>query len=648
MVRLPKTHRYCYSKNLTNYSINLIVFFAIIFSAAILFADEDISMNTYTKNVPVNQQQTTSLTFKNIFPTQPIQIQLIEPIETTTPYYTPISVTEPIKGREIFVHWTQREISIKDAPESALWRNIPEHEFANHQNSPASASIKMQWDKTYLYVLFDVKDAHVEDSVDSWDGDSVNMIIRNTHWNMTYEQRYDINGHNTGRHEASLILKDGTTVNDDTDLDQGYFVIMKIKWSILKLTPIDGMKIPINLVHVNHDGKPGAKHDEEGVAWSKVIWDGGTAQTTQGSMYLMEKGPLMIERVSEEIQWGKLNPDYIRAEKALYYILEQQIKTTGLFQSYKQEQTAHTFDQALVLIDLAKELEILQPHQQRYRQLYIRAKRLAKKIRNLQNKDGSWYNAYDAYDGHILAKEKYTGVISWVVFALNRYGKITLDQASLESASKGIGYLKTQMRGGALFHEFKDGNIVAVTEANLGGWFAFTAMKETTAANQIKKFLLKEMWSHEEGRFYAGKNVLKGNIDKDPYLDNQTLGSYFLKTIGENNDAMRALQFAMKQFHVKERNEILGLDGRTSNLAVWLGGTFQYITAQGPYAQIFLDKLNTLQQSNGGYPHDSKDMKEPWHTTWTGISATVWAHQANLGTHPLTIARSENSRKEII
>ena len=204
------------------------------------------------------------------------------------------------------------------------------------------------------------------------------------------------------------------------------------------------------------------------------------------------------------------------------------------------------------------------------------------------------------------------------------------------------------MKGGALIHYFDDGNIVAVTEANLNGWFAFTAMNEALYANKIKKFLAKDMWSDQEGRFYAGKNMKTGSIDRDPYLDNQTLGAHFLKTIGRKHDAMRALNYARNTFQVNEQEgKIIGLDGRPSNLAIWLGGTFQYITAKGPYAQFFLSKLNKMQKSNGGFPHDSKDLRDPWHTTWTGISATVWAHQANLGTHPLTLSKRNETTKKL-
>ncbi|MDP8219380.1 MAG: hypothetical protein P9M03_11720 [Candidatus Theseobacter exili] len=351
------------------------------------------------------------------------------------------------------------------------------------------------------------------------------------------------------------------------------------------------------------------------------------------------------ETSSSAIFWGSTKPEYLRAEKALYYILYQQVADSGLFQSYQEERTAHTFDQALVLIDLVMEMEILKPHQQRYQVLLPRASNLAKSIVNLQNKDGSWFNAYDAYNSTPLTREKYSGVVAWIVFALNRYAALSTDNNALNSAQQGVKYLKNNMKDGGLIHKFANGNVVAITEANLNSWFAFMAMEEYDLANQVQSFLLNNLWSNKQGRFFAGKDMISGKVDKDPYLDNQTLGAHFLKQLGKYSDAIRTLNYANENFQVKKNNNLIGLDGRPSNMAVWLGGTCQYIIAKGTYSQILLDNLNKFQKADGGYPHDSQAINDPWHTTMTGISSTVWAHQANLGTHPLTFEKAKENHQ---
>ena len=349
----------------------------------------------------------------------------------------------------------------------------------------------------------------------------------------------------------------------------------------------------------------------------------------------------------QTVYWDKTSPDFIRAEKALYYILYQQVKDTGLFQSYKNEETAHTFDQALVIIDLVMEMEILNPHLQRYQALEPRCRKLVHAIIKLQNPDGSWFNAYNAFNGKVLSKEKYTGVVSWIVFALYRYGVLMHDEKAINAAYNGNKYLKSQIISGGLIHTYPNGDQIAITEANLDGWFALAITGDTKAANALKNFILNNLWSEDEGRFFAGKNIDNGRIDKTPYLDNQTLGAHFLKQIGRPNDAYKALYFAHDSFKVEHKGQALGLDGRTSTLAVWLGGTCQYITAKGPYAQMFLDKLNNYQKSSGGFPHDTMNIRNPWHSTQTGISSTVWAHQANLGTHPLAMNRIKNTGTQL-
>jgi hypothetical protein len=539
---------------------------------------------------------------------------------------------------EIFAVYAPKELTLDENPQGSFWQNVPELKFAQHRTkSPASASVKIQWDMDYLYILFDIKDTHVESSVDVWDGDSVSFIIRNRERESVYKYRYDISGPGEGNYTSKMILKENTTLNDSGNQDNGFWVFMKIKWQSLRTQPFDGARLPINLISVNHDGKPGAKHDETGVEFSKIIWDRKSADTTNHSLVLIGGYPSPVGAPQEPVRMEKIKPDYDRAENALLYFLKQQDKTTGLFKSYDRENISHTYDQALALANIASEMELLQPNTNRYKTLFKFGDKLAKALVKVQNDDGSWNNAYEVFSTKVLAREKYVGVISWTTYALMRYGSLLRDQACIESAKRGGKWLKAQFKKGALIHTFQNGTEVAITEANINAWYAFHALGEYQMASEIQEFLMERLWDDSEGYFYAGYNITSSSTDTDPYLDNQTLGAYFLKLIGEPQKAAQALRYAKENFGVFENGKFVGLDGRTSKMAVWLEGTFFYILAGGAGAQELLQHMNGYQNNKGGFPHDTKDIIDPWHTQMIGINATIWGQQANLGTHLLKI-----------
>lgn len=539
---------------------------------------------------------------------------------------------------EVFAIYTPKELTLNENPQGSVWQNVPELIFARHATkSPASASVKIQWDNNYLYVLFDVQDAHVESSVDAWDGDSVSFIIKNRGRDSIYKYRYDVLGNGEGNYTSKFILKEGTTINDPGNKDDGFWVLMKIKWQSLREKPFDGARLPINLMSVNHDGKPGAKHNEAGVEFSKAAWDGGNSDTTNHSLILIGGYPSPVGAPQEAIRMEKIKPDYDRAENALLYFLKQQDKNTGLFKSYDRENISHTYDQALALANIASEMEILSPSTNRYKTLERFGTKLANALVEIQNDDGSWNNAYEVFSMKILAREKYVGVISWTTYALMRYGSVARNSACIQSAKRGGEWLKAQFKKGALIHTFQNGTEVAITEANINAWYAFHAIGEYHMAGEIQDFLMTRLWDDSQGYFYAGFNITSNAADTDPYLDNQTLGAYFLRLIGEPQKAAQALRYAREHFGIFENGKLMGLDGRTSKMAVWLEGTFFYILAGGSGSQELLNQMNSYQNSKGGFPHDSKDISEPWHTQMIGINATIWGQQANLGTHLLKI-----------
>lgn len=144
-----------------------------------------------------------------------------------------------------------------------------------------SATAKMLWDETYVYLLAMVTDDEKQnDSPNTYEDDNVEFY-------------FDINNAKTTTYDAddvqySFAWNDGTTVGalpaskpvdgivySISDTDQGYVVEAKIPWSTLNGTPADGMEIGFDMM-VNDD-------DDGGGRDAKLSWNAAEDQAWQNA-----------------------------------------------------------------------------------------------------------------------------------------------------------------------------------------------------------------------------------------------------------------------------------------------------------------------------------------------------------------------------
>ena len=127
------------------------------------------------------------------------------------------------------------------------------------------------------------------------------------------------------------------------------------------------------------------------------------------------------------------------------------------------------------------------------------------------------------------------------------------------------------------------------------------------------------------GRFKGGANWYQ------PYLDNQTWGAAFLKAIGEENKAHRALSYAYQVFRLPAQGaQLIGLDGQAGPWSVWNEGMGQYVAVGGPESAELLAELLAQQHPNGAMPGSPDDFAGGgvWTSRWQGVSAAAWFYFA--------------------
>lgn len=322
------------------------------------------------------------------------------------------------------------------------------------------------------------------------------------------------------------------------------------------------------------------------------------------------------------------------ALNAQAYVLEQQ-QSNGCFKSYDNSEDlwAHTFDQALVLTTISYEIKYCQTDHSVLDNLKTAARNLIVFLTAKQNSDGSWYNGYHYQTGQVLTYEKSVGVVSWIVNSLSVYNKITNDTSVLPLIEKGWEWCKSMFIENAVVNYLNIGGQlipIAITESNIDAWFTAKILGDEISAAKLEQHLIS-MWNTEGGYFNAGKNVKNGNIDTTPYLDNQTWGSRFLKNTGRDEHVKQALAFGLKNFSIYKGHKLSGLDSLFSKQAVNYEFTCHYIVTRSSKWDILIQEVNSRQHADGGLPHDSKDIPDPWHSTMVGINSTCWLYSANMG-----------------
>jgi hypothetical protein len=324
----------------------------------------------------------------------------------------------------------------------------------------------------------------------------------------------------------------------------------------------------------------------------------------------------------------------LAAQAAADWLARQQ-QTNGSLKSWFEEPIespghvclSHTYDQALGLIVFSKQ------------GMWREADKLADRIVATQNIDGSWYQTRTC-SGAVADTQKWSGAISWTIYALSRYRDLggTHSQAGT-ALQRGSDWLVQQMStSGSWIGCLKNANgDIDGTEANIDAWWALqaTGNRHAGEADQVKGCLIHYYWNDSMGRFNGGNDATQVY---HVYLDNQTWGAAFLKAIGESNNALRALSFARDVLgEPAQGGQLFGFDGNAGPWSVWNEGTAQYIAVGGGGAKDLLQELLAQQEKIGelagsmpGSPDDFRG-SGVWTTHWHGVAPTAWLYFALTG-----------------
>ncbi|MBK8900251.1 MAG: hypothetical protein IPM53_03625 [Anaerolineaceae bacterium] len=296
---------------------------------------------------------------------------------------------------------------------------------------------------------------------------------------------------------------------------------------------------------------------------------------------------------------------------AANWLIAQQ-QATGLLKSWEEEATctAHTYDQALALLVFMHE------------GLWTEADALVEALAMTQNTDGSWYKSRNCLTLAPVHTQKWEGDIAWAIYALNRYLALGGTQnGAANSRNLAADWLITRINPA-------DGCLVIDhTEGTIDVWWALSTAGPNYLDESagLKHCLLTYYWDEAMGRFQGGRDWWQ------PYLDNQTWGAAFLKSIGEADKARRALSYADAVLMLPAQGgHLFGLDGQGGPWSVWNEGMGQYVASGGAGANELLGELLAQQRVDGAVP-GSPDVFEGggvWTTRWHGVAPTAWLYFA--------------------
>ena len=298
--------------------------------------------------------------------------------------------------------------------------------------------------------------------------------------------------------------------------------------------------------------------------------------------------------------------------RATQWLAAQQ-QLTGLLKSWAEESicTAHIYDQALALIVFSGE------------GMWTHADALVAGLVQAQNADGSWYKSYDCNNSNLpcVHCHEWEGDIAWAVYALSRYLALGGTHPHARTATEdGAAWLAS--------HLAPDGCLdIDHTEGTLDAWWALQAagLDYRDEADQLKNCLLTYYWDDTMGRFKGGRDW------QQPYLDNQTWGSAFLRAIGRDEDARRALSYAYQVLRLPAQGgQVFGFDGQGGPWSVWNEGTGQCAAVGGNGAEEFVQELLAHQRPDGAMPGSPDDFAGGgvWTTRWHGVAPTAWLYFA--------------------
>ncbi len=314
----------------------------------------------------------------------------------------------------------------------------------------------------------------------------------------------------------------------------------------------------------------------------------------------------------------------------------------GFLDSFQDDakEEAKAYDQALAVIAFtsANETEC--------------AKKVLDALSHKQNPDGSWYCSYNPRTGENTDTEysKYTGVLSWIIIAVNFYTHATLDTSYLDNAVSAAEWLCQFFDNdpeSPTYGSFTGGLLGVApivwrsTEHNLEVYSAFKYLQKllnennrtsprnyNNIADLTRSYLLNKVWDGE--RFQTGYQ------DDSRYLDPQTLAILSLGIRPDNYDIRPALNWASDNFtlQVDWDDKIKGITGLDEMVyynqppdKIWAEGTEQMVSAYNLIGKVnkasYLHKqIQRLQQANLGIPYSTKGTQQ-W-PRQLAVSSTCW------------------------
>jgi hypothetical protein len=319
--------------------------------------------------------------------------------------------------------------------------------------------------------------------------------------------------------------------------------------------------------------------------------------------------PSATEQVPRDTLASNLASDWLAGQQ----------QPSGLLKSWEQEAScvSHTYDQALALlvfVDAGRWQE---------------ADEIVAVLADTQNPNGSWFKSRDCETLAAVDANEWEGDIAWAVFAFNRYlaaGGTQPDARTIRD--KAAEWLTTRIDpdNGCL--------LIDHTEGTIDAWWALAFAGDAYAAEAggLRDCLLRDYWDPDMGRFKGGRNWWQ------PYLDNQTWGSAFLRSIGRTGDALRALSYAREALLLPAQGaQLLGVDGQGGPWSVWNEGGGQYAAVEGPGALDLTGELRAQQRADGAMPGSPDEFAGGgvWTTRWYGVAPTAWLYFAlNAGPFP--------------
>ena len=259
--------------------------------------------------------------------------------------------------------------------------------------------------------------------------------------------------------------------------------------------------------------------------------------------------------------------------KSISWIKDRQAPSSwslsGMVISLEKKAYPHgfTYDQALAVIALASHGDTAD------------AKIILEKLGTIQNTDGSWYNKYNLETGGASDTAKYSGSHAWTIYSIAYSVQKTSEQIFVPSAVRAADYLITlQSANGGIYGGYNSAGDALTwksTEHNIAAYYALRDLGKvtgkieyTTAADEVKNWLVTVAFNAQEQRFNTGEN------DASAYLDAQTLGVLFLKSISQDTHVQNVINFAENSFQVKIKGSE-GFDFDSNKDNIWLEGTGQ-------------------------------------------------------------------------